>query len=167
MLKWTSITYRRVHGSWSDYLDYNYILMCWSCVVPLYMVSFNPAYIHWDSEPVMDYMILCDAMQYVTWSRYCLVMTATTKIGLRFLTFCSSLSTLCCWWVLHNTSACAKLSYQQAFTLGTSQFMEAYHLVTYSYDFCQDKYCIALQWITIQYSFRVSKDINSIVIDCM
>jgi len=67
-------------------------------------------------------MILCDAMQYVTWSWYHLVMTASAKIGLRLLTFCSSLSTLCCWWVLHNPSVCSQLSYQQAFTLGTSQF---------------------------------------------
>jgi hypothetical protein len=122
-MKWTSITYRRVHSSWSDYLDYNYIIMCWSCKVPLsYMVNYNRACIHWDSEPIMNYMILCDAMQYVTSSWNCLVTTASTKIRLRLLTFCSSLSKPCCWWVLHNSSACSQLSYQQVFTLWTSQF---------------------------------------------
>jgi len=113
--------------------------MCWSYVVPLYMVNYNWAYINWDSEPVINYMILCDAMQYVTWSWYRLVMTVSTKIGLRLLTFCSSLSTPCCWCVLHNPCACSQLSYQQAFTLGNSQFRLYIHMNSAK---------IALQWIT-------------------
>ena len=91
--------------------------MCWSCVVPLYVVNYNRAYIDRDSEPVINYMILCDATQYVIpWDR---LVTTAQKLGGRLLTFCSSLSTPC---VLHNPCACSQLSYQQAFTLGTSQF---------------------------------------------
>jgi hypothetical protein len=111
-------------------------LMCWLHAVPLHTVNYNRAFNHWDSEPVMNYMILCDAMQYVTWSWYRLVMTASAKIGLRLLT-CSSLSTPYCWWVLHNPSACSQLSYQQAFTLGTSQFRVSLSPGYYSNEFCE------------------------------
>jgi len=113
----------------------------------------------------MNYMILCDAMQYVTWSWYRLVMTASAKIGLRLLTFCSSLSTRYCWWVLHNPSACSQLSYQQAFMVGTSQFRVS---LSSGYIFIRILWRLILHCITmnhtIQYRFRISKNINSIII---
>jgi hypothetical protein len=39
--------------------------MSWSCAVALYTVNYNGVYIHWDSKPVMNYMIQSNAKQYI------------------------------------------------------------------------------------------------------